>query len=338
MASENVLETRRLRLRKLSLDDADFILALLTEPSFLRYIGDKGVRTRADACRYLTEGPLDSYARLGFGLYLVELRESRTPLGICGLLKREALENVDVGFAFLPRHWSRGYALESGAAVLAEGRTRWGLKRIVAITSLDNSASIQLLAKLGFRSEGLVRLAPDAPEVCLFASNGAPPAGLHGLIAELERMPDQLEQALGQVPVARLSWKPASWDGSPGENFSALEHVCHVRDIEIDGYQVRIRRLLDESNPSLVSLDGYQLAAERRYAEADLAAALRNFRQARRATVESLRGLGDRELSRTGVFAEYGSLTLRALLHYLRSHDQQHLACLHWLLGRMASA
>jgi len=129
-----------------------------------------------------------------------------------------------------------------------------------------------------------------------------------------------------------------SWGGSPGEPFCAIEHVCHLRDIERDGYHVRIRRLLTEDNPSLVSIDGNALAVERRHVEATVADALRAFRDARRETLEIVLGLRDAELDRRGVFAEYGSLTLRGLLHYLRSHDQQHLACLHWLAGKAASA
>ena len=115
-----VLETDRLILRWLSTDDAEFILELLNEPSFLQYIGDKGVRTLEDARNYILNGPVDMYARLGFGLYLTELKERGVPLGICGLLKRDGLEDVDIGFAFLPRFWAKGYAYES-AAVLAYG-------------------------------------------------------------------------------------------------------------------------------------------------------------------------------------------------------------------------
>ena len=114
--------------------------------------------------------------------------------------------------------------------------------------------------------------------------------------------------------------------------------MCHLRDIERDGYHVRIRRLLTEENPSLVSIDGSALAVERRYVEASVAEALLAFRDARRETLEIVRGLGDAELDRGGVFAEYGALTLRGLLHYLLSHDQQHLACLHWLVRKAASA
>lgn len=169
--SVTVIETKRLALRKLSIDDAEFMLRLLNEPSFVRYVGDKGVRTQADACRYILAGPMDGYERFGFGLYLVELKDNREPIGICGLLKRESLENVDVGFAFLPRFWSKGHAFESASAVLAYARENCGLKRILAITSQDNVASINLLAKLGFRFERMARLSEGAEEVRVFASD-----------------------------------------------------------------------------------------------------------------------------------------------------------------------
>jgi RimJ/RimL family protein N-acetyltransferase len=164
-----VLETDRLALHRLSTEDADFILELLNEPSFLRHIGDKGVRTQADACRYVLTGPVASYERFGFGLYLVRLKEDGPPMGFCGLLKRDALEDVDLGFAFLPRFWSRGYALESAAAVVAYARDALSLKRILAITSPDNAASIALLGKLGFRFERMARLSEQEPEVKVFA-------------------------------------------------------------------------------------------------------------------------------------------------------------------------
>ena len=168
-----VLETERLVLRRLSRGDAPFLLELLNEPSFLRYIGDKGVRTEADARRYVETGPLASYERFGFGLLRVELKESGEPIGMCGLLKRDALPDVDVGFAFLPRFWSKGYAFESASAVLAHARDALGLRRVLAITSPDNEASIRLLGKLGFRFERMARVPEDGPEVRLFALAGS---------------------------------------------------------------------------------------------------------------------------------------------------------------------
>ena len=166
-----VLETDRLNLRWLSNDDAEFILELLNEPSFLRFIGDKGVRTLDDARDYILNGPADMYTRLGFGLYLTELKDGGVPIGICGLLKRDGLEDPDIGFAFLPKFWARGYAYESADAVMAYGKTVLGLNRIVAITSPDNYASGRLLEKLGLRFERIIHLLNDASEVRLFASD-----------------------------------------------------------------------------------------------------------------------------------------------------------------------
>jgi len=168
-APVNVLETDRLLLRKLTIDDAEFILELLNEPSFLHFIGDKGVRTLEDAREYILRGPIASYERHGFGLYLTALKEGAVPIGMCGLLKRESLADVDIGFAFLPRFWSKGYALESALAVKAYGLDILGLERIVAITNPDNEASIRLLEKLGLKYERLVRLSEGAPEIKLYA-------------------------------------------------------------------------------------------------------------------------------------------------------------------------
>ncbi len=166
-----VIETERLLLRRLSDDDAEFIVELLNQPSFLRYIGDKEVRNTADAVRYIQGGPIASYERFGFGLYLVEVKETGVSIGICGLLKRDSLPDIDIGFAFLPAFWSQGFASEAASAVMTYGREVLGLKRIVAITSLDNDASIRLLQKIGLRFEGVIKLAEDQPEVRLFASS-----------------------------------------------------------------------------------------------------------------------------------------------------------------------
>ena len=165
-----VIITPRLVLRELDADDAAFILELLNEDDFVRYIGDKGVRTRADAREYIDKGPVDSYARNGFGLYAACLRDG-TALGICGLVKRDGLTAPDLGFAFLSRHRSKGYALESSQAVLERGRQAFKLQRILAITTPDNDRSIGLLEKAGFKYEGMIRLSDDAGEVKLFGSN-----------------------------------------------------------------------------------------------------------------------------------------------------------------------
>jgi len=163
------LDTARLRLRRLTLDDAAFILELVNEPAWLQFIGDKGVRDLDGARDYLRKGALDLYARFGFGPLAVELKPDATPIGICGLIKRPTLDDVDLGFAFLARFRGQGYAFESAAAVLAQARRELGLKRVVALTALENRSSITLLERLGMKFEGLKRLTPDAPESTLFA-------------------------------------------------------------------------------------------------------------------------------------------------------------------------
>jgi RimJ/RimL family protein N-acetyltransferase len=165
-----VVETARLALRRLTPDDAPFILRLLNEPSFIQNIGDRGVRTIDDARKYLVDGPMASYQLNGFGLYLVELRVTGTPVGICGLLKRPHLENVDIGFSLVPEFWSQGYAFEAAEAIMQFARTSLGLERIVAITSLHNDRSGRLLSRLGFAFERNVRMAPDGEELKLFGA------------------------------------------------------------------------------------------------------------------------------------------------------------------------
>ena len=166
----SLIETERLTLRKLSVEDAPFILRLVNEPSFLQFIGDKGVRNLEDARQYILNGPVASYAQNGFGLFLVQLKTDQAPLGMCGLLKRETLEDVDIGFAFLPEFWNKGYASEAAAGVLSYAKDVLKLPRIVAITNKDNDASGKLLEKLGFHFDRLVKLADDKAELKLFVS------------------------------------------------------------------------------------------------------------------------------------------------------------------------
>ena len=165
-----LLETQRLTLREFSTDDARFILRLLNEPSFLRFIGDKRVRTLEDARQYILNGPIESYARNGFGLYLVQLKTTHTSLGMCGLLKRESLTDVDIGFAFLPEFWNQGFAFEAAKAVMLYARDVLKLPRIVAITNKDNDASGKLLEKLGMRFDRMINLTGDESEIKLYVS------------------------------------------------------------------------------------------------------------------------------------------------------------------------
>jgi ribosomal-protein-alanine N-acetyltransferase len=161
-------ETARLRITRLTADDAPFILELLNDPDFLRYIGDRGVRTLDHAAAYLTNGPLASYARHGFGLYLVSLTDSACPIGIAGVLRRENLDDPDIGFAFLPAFRGQGYAIEAARGVIHHAKHDLALGRLVAIVSPANEASRRLLDRLGFRLEGRLRLAEGAEEVELF--------------------------------------------------------------------------------------------------------------------------------------------------------------------------
>jgi RimJ/RimL family protein N-acetyltransferase len=166
----NVAETERLLIRRLDAGDSAFILGLVNEPSWVRYIGDKGVHTLQDAQRHIENGPVPMYARVGFGLYAVEAKDSHELVGICGLIRREALDDVDLGFAFLPMYWGRGYAYEAASAVMSYGRQVLGLRRIVAILSRDNDRSRHLVEKLAFRFERPVKLAADDEALDLYAS------------------------------------------------------------------------------------------------------------------------------------------------------------------------
>ena len=164
-----ILETERLRLRALVPADAAFVLRLLNEPSFLENIGDRGVRTLADAERYIAEGPAASHVRHGFALDLVERKEDGAAIGMCGLLKRDHLEHPDLGYAFLPEFWSRGYAAEAGAGVIAQARETLRIPGLLAVTNPDNRASIRVLERLGFVFSAEVDWPIDGSRVRLFA-------------------------------------------------------------------------------------------------------------------------------------------------------------------------
>lgn len=159
------LRSQRLVLRRFVHDDAAFIVSLLNQPSFLEHIGDKGVRDMEGARDYLTHGPLKMYAEHGFGLFMVELEQ--LPIGMCGLLKRDNFDYVDIGFAFDPAYWGRGYALEAARLVMQYGHSQ-GVEPIVAITSPSNIASQKLLEKLGLTNQGLTRLVGEDEDVLLF--------------------------------------------------------------------------------------------------------------------------------------------------------------------------
>jgi RimJ/RimL family protein N-acetyltransferase len=170
MARVIKLQTARLRLREMNEADAVFLLEVLNEPAFLRNIGDRGVRTPAEAAGYLEERITSSYARFGFGMWLVELVETDEAIGICGLIKRDALADADLGFSFLERHWGSGFAFEAAVVVADYAWKVVKLPRLLAIVAPGNAASIRLVGKLGFRFEKSVQITTDGPELILFAA------------------------------------------------------------------------------------------------------------------------------------------------------------------------
>ena len=167
--SSLVFTTKRLALHRFTLDDAPFAFELVNDPAFLRYIGDRGVRTMDDARAYLSNGPLASYERHGFGLFKVVRLATGEPVGMCGLLKRDTLDDVDVGYAFLPAFWSHGYAIEAVAGTLDYARKTQQLTRVVAIVQPDNAASIRVLERAGFAFERTIQMSSDAKPLQLFA-------------------------------------------------------------------------------------------------------------------------------------------------------------------------
>jgi RimJ/RimL family protein N-acetyltransferase len=162
------LLTARLTLRRFESDDATFIVRLLNEPSFIENIGDRGVRSIEDAHRYLREGPIAMYEQYGFGLWHVARNADGAAIGMCGLLKRDNLPDVDIGYALLPEYWGAGYAIEAALATMQHGAGKFGLKRVVATVLPGNATSIRLLEKLGLRYERMFAMRPDEPQVRLY--------------------------------------------------------------------------------------------------------------------------------------------------------------------------
>lgn len=165
----SVIETSRLRLREASVADAEFIFALMTEPAYLQLIGDRGIRTVEDARAYIRDKFLPSYAKFGYGSYIVELKPSGPPIGVCGLMRRDSLEHPDIGYAFRREHGGHGYAYEAAAAVPAHGFEQLGMKTILGITSPENHASVRLLEKLGLRYQKMIRVPPNDRDSMLFS-------------------------------------------------------------------------------------------------------------------------------------------------------------------------
>jgi ribosomal-protein-alanine N-acetyltransferase len=160
-------ETARLKLRRQTLDDAAFVLALLTDADFLRHIGDRGVHSVDEARAYIQAGALASYAEHGFGLWVMQRKADGEAVGLCGLVKRPNLDDVDVGYALLPAFRGQGYAREAVAGTLAHAASAYGLARLIAVVSPDNLPSRRLLELEGFAFERMVRMAPEEAEILL---------------------------------------------------------------------------------------------------------------------------------------------------------------------------
>lgn len=169
MADSFNIETSRLKLRWLSMDDAAFIHRLVNDPQWLRFIGDKQVHDLDGARDYIESGPRTMYQQFGFGLNLVSLKGDTTSIGICGLLKRDSLAEPDLGFAFLPEYRGRGYAQEAAEAVLHHGFSMPEQRRIVAIVDTGNQASIRLLEKLGFHLDRKIQTKPNGTPADLYS-------------------------------------------------------------------------------------------------------------------------------------------------------------------------
>jgi hypothetical protein len=164
-------------------------------------------------------------------------------------------------------------------------------------------------------------------------------SGMNPITLEtLQAFPAALEAHYAAFPAAFVNWSPPSWEGIPSEPFTALEQICHVRDIELEGYHVRFRRTLEEQTPLLAFIDSEAITKQRDYASADPARVFAEFRAARAQTVALLRKVTAAQLARPAEFERYGPVTMRGLVHYLCSHDQQHLAGLQWLLGKIDAA
>lgn len=163
-----ILKTERLALRQMTTDDAEFMLELMNEPAFIQNVADRNIKTIQDAAGYIASKTLPSYDQFGFGFYMVELKNSDVQIGICGLVKRDALEDVDIGFAFLERFWGNGYAWESAEAVMTYALTELRLTRIVGVTAPNNASSIKLLEKLG-QFEKVIHLPGYGSESKLFS-------------------------------------------------------------------------------------------------------------------------------------------------------------------------
>lgn len=166
-----MLETERLRLRKMTLDDAGLMLAVWNDPAFVRYVGDRGIRTTEDAQDAMQKGALHLYDTYGYGPYRIALKDGDTPIGICGLFRRDGLDEPDIGYSTLPDFCGKGYAFEAATAVVAYAHAELTLERLIAIISPGNEASLSLIRKLGFEFERMHTMPNDDDEICIFGKS-----------------------------------------------------------------------------------------------------------------------------------------------------------------------
>jgi ribosomal-protein-alanine N-acetyltransferase len=171
LSNKIILRTKRLILREAELSDSKFFFDLLNTEKWLKYIGDRGIKTLDDAEKYINDKLIKSYRTNGFGLFVYELKDSHLPIGICGFIKRDYLDSVDIGFALLPKYERQGYTFEISDAVMKFGRRTLGLNKVFAITTKDNVASQELLKKLGFNFKSYIN-EPETNEKLSLYSNG----------------------------------------------------------------------------------------------------------------------------------------------------------------------
>lgn len=164
-----VIETERLILRKFTIEDAPFMLELLNTPMWLQFIGDREIGTLKDAEKYLINGNIKSYETYGFGFYLAVVKATGESIGMCGLIKRDTLDDVDIGFAFLPQFIGKGYGFEAALATLHYARNVLHLDRVIAIVNPENSVSISLVRKIGLLFEKMITLYPEKKALMLFS-------------------------------------------------------------------------------------------------------------------------------------------------------------------------
>lgn len=166
----SIISTSRLELREICEDDAPFILELLNTPSWLKFIGDRNLHSIEDAKKYIINRLIPSYRIFGFGFYLTKLTENNTSIGICGIVKRDFLEHIDIGFAFLPQYEGKGYGYESASAVMEYAQKTLEITTIAGITNSNNKSSIALLEKLGLKFQKMILLPNETEEIMLFVN------------------------------------------------------------------------------------------------------------------------------------------------------------------------